>query len=482
MTNNWTIMVYISADDVLANFAIDSLNQLRQAVSDDGDLVMALFDPNDGSEETFRYRFDGTNKEAPLDEVGKPQRELDMANPETLTDFVNCASASLSEPKDRHYCLILWGHGTELLLDRDPDTKGKNGKRYLTPAKLESALKNTKFKENNKLDVVAFDACSMSMVEVASALQGRAQFMIASQDEVPDVSFPYERILKKLKGHGADPKDVSRLIPEIYVQAFRDYLVTPRNGVKEIMLSSINLEEIKKITDPVNELAALLLRAAADEDLSNAIVDARKISHDFVLGLFVDIYDFCEKLPQALDDNGLRDKESSRQLKKACEQVRNAIDNKEYVIANVTRPHVKDCHGVSIYFPYSVEKDEEAQTKRLLGDAQTGIVNLTLTKGGGDNTRKARNGRIVELEADFEQLPFFKSDGWGAFIQKGWSALLARKFPHELDVHYSAEQVAHNLSAALRSGGGGSQEVMQLPKPGEDLTKELEHLALKRGA
>ena len=55
-------MVYISADDVLANFAIDSLNQLRQAATDDGDQVMALFDPNDGSEETFRYRFDGTNK------------------------------------------------------------------------------------------------------------------------------------------------------------------------------------------------------------------------------------------------------------------------------------------------------------------------------------------------------------------------------------------------------------------------------------
>ncbi len=27
----WTVMVYISADDVLANFAIDSLKQLRQA-------------------------------------------------------------------------------------------------------------------------------------------------------------------------------------------------------------------------------------------------------------------------------------------------------------------------------------------------------------------------------------------------------------------------------------------------------------------
>ena len=76
MTNvsNWTIMVYISADDVLANFAIDSLNQFRQAASNDGDIVMALFDPNDGSEEAFRYRFDGKNKDESTQRVLEKER------------------------------------------------------------------------------------------------------------------------------------------------------------------------------------------------------------------------------------------------------------------------------------------------------------------------------------------------------------------------------------------------------------------------
>ena len=110
------------------------------------------------------------------------------------------------------------------------------------------------------------------------------------------------------------------------------------------------------------------------------------------------------------------------------------------------RENVKDCHGVSIYFPYSVQEDEDQQTKRLLGDNETGIVNLTLVKGGRDHTVKARNARIVELEADFEQLPFFKDDGWGAFIKQGWSLVLARRFPDKLDLHYSAEKVAQNLS------------------------------------
>ena len=62
-------MVYISADDVLANFAIDSLNQFRSAATDVGDKVVALFDPNDGGGKAFRYSFEVKNKDAPLSDV-----------------------------------------------------------------------------------------------------------------------------------------------------------------------------------------------------------------------------------------------------------------------------------------------------------------------------------------------------------------------------------------------------------------------------
>ena len=99
-------------------------------------------------------------------------------------------------------------------------------------------------------------------------------------------------------------------------------------------------------------------------------------------------------------------------------------------------------------------------------------------------------GEYVELEADFEQLPFFKDDGWGAFIKQGWSRVLARKFPDKLDLHYSAEKVAQHLSAVLDGGGGGasgggggdsgpSDEIRQLRKRNAELTKELQRLALK---
>jgi hypothetical protein len=49
------------------------------------------------------------------------------------------------------------------------------------------------------------------------------------------------------------------------------------------------------------------------------------------------------------------------------------------------------------------------------------------------------------LEADFEKLYQFRQTGWNEFIKRGWSFILANEIPFELDLHYSAEQVAQNL-------------------------------------
>ena len=64
-------------------------------------------------------------------------------------------------------------------------------------------------------------------------------------------------------------------------------------------------------------------------------------------------------------------------------------DTESTLIANETRKNVKDCHGVSIYFPYSVREEREISKLRdCWATAETGIVNLPLVKGGPDNATK----------------------------------------------------------------------------------------------
>lgn len=440
MKKAWTIMVYISADDVLASYAIESLNQLRQA--GDGIAVMAQFGAN-AKEAPHRLRFDELRaSDAPLDTIWKRNASKSpMTDPATLTAFVNWASA---ECEARHYCLILWGHGTELLLDQDLKDRTRMRPRYLTPAKLHKALIDTKLakEDKKKLDIIGLDACNMSMVELASELQDCVDFMIASQDEVPDASFPYGRILAQLKrGNRDNVKGICKKIPDLYKKAYQDYFVTPETGVSGITLSSLNLGEIKVITEPLRRLAEALLSSISDRYLSEAIVSARRISRDFVLGLFVDLYDFCDKLAKEL----VAAKKTGGELKRVCREICDAIGKPTCVIDNQTGGNEKGCHGLSIYFPYSVQENEDGQTRRLFGAAETGIVNLPSVKGGTNDARKARIARIEELEKDFKKLDCFRETGWVTFIEHGWSVLLSQKFPDKLDLHYSAEQCALNL-------------------------------------
>jgi Clostripain family len=200
----WVIMVYLAADDTLANFAIESLKQLKQTATNEV-VVAAQFDPDGLSNEhqVRRYVFDKTTRNKPLLDDNKfwensDHRSLNMADPGTLTGFINWVYRKY---KAENYCLILWGHGPELLFElparSDRQILPSGTGTYFTPVQLKQALQATDGTEKEKLRVIAIDACSMSMCEIAYELQGQAEFLVASQEEVPDPSFPYNTLVKR---------------------------------------------------------------------------------------------------------------------------------------------------------------------------------------------------------------------------------------------------------------------------------------------
>src|SRR5262245_20514128 len=126
MSADWLIMVYISADDVLANFAIESLKQLKRAATKEM-VVIAQMDAV-GNRETKLYRFDGSDKD-PNSSLTKNEITMSskppsggIANPATLTHFINEAS----KYDATHHALFPYGHGPELLLDENSKSKGRN--------------------------------------------------------------------------------------------------------------------------------------------------------------------------------------------------------------------------------------------------------------------------------------------------------------------------------------------------------------------
>ncbi|HEX7286058.1 MAG TPA: clostripain-related cysteine peptidase [Candidatus Angelobacter sp.] len=490
----WTVMMYIAANDMLANFAVQSLRQLKRAANQDV-TVAAQFGANartnipryifdgkapDRDEVLSAFKKSGLNPgrsrspilEEALISVNKEDeiaRGTNLADPSMLRAFIDWA---YKECWAEHYCLIVWGEGGELLLD-DYVVPGAPAKRrnFLTPADLGKALADTQLrKENRKFDVVGIDACCMSMVEVAYELKDHADYLVASQEEVPDFSFPYDTILtafsEKIAKKEVTPGELCKEIPQLYSYAYQEYILDRQTNMESISLSSLSLKHVGVIAERVKQLTTVLLGLPANDEMRQLIIDARAGCKGFLAGLYVDLCDFCEQLRSQMVAQNIKDDD----LAKACDELCNAIqlhDENACVIENQA-PQNKHCHGLSIYFPYLTEPDKTAMESPLAPLVKGGMDVLNkggidvLNKGGMDVLNKVRRQRIGETESYYGSLAFSKETKWDEFIQQRWSRCLAEDAEQQakqsppldisdlLDERYSAQQCALNLLASNR--------------------------------
>src|SRR5690242_9066978 len=93
---NWAVLVYVSADRILTNFAVDSLKQLKLHAGPD---TIVLAQVHLGNEpQTRRYVFDGSRdagSSIKLDlqkDVKPPLSPVGIADPANLTKFLEWAS------------------------------------------------------------------------------------------------------------------------------------------------------------------------------------------------------------------------------------------------------------------------------------------------------------------------------------------------------------------------------------------------------
>ncbi|HEY6352063.1 MAG TPA: clostripain-related cysteine peptidase [Candidatus Angelobacter sp.] len=518
---NWMIMMYIAADDMLANFAVESLKQLKRAVSANNAIsgngrvvVVAQFDA-DGRRNIPRFVFesnsdaDGSLKKNERDTI---PRDSDMADPTVLRAFIDWAYSQ--HPAD-HYSLVLWGHGPELLFDDYPVLGSKqNSKKFMSPSDLGKALADTKRTADTKklaekgiykapFDVIGIDACNMSMIELMYEISSYTTFLIASQDEVPDFSFPYGSLLQAFGQTKTDPQiiDMCKKIPGLYSTAYADYILTQETRMASLTLASASLKNVTSITQPLKGLATQLLSAIDDPQKRQAIIAARANSKGFVAGLYTDLCDFCEQLRSQLCSADLCDDALVEACKAVCYEICRS-DANACIVANQAAQD-RHCHGVSIYFPYLTDAEKIALGAPLAPMVKGGIDVLDkggidvldksslaiLNMGGSDVLNAVRRQRIQDTEQYYDGLKLSSETQWGEFIKHGWSRCLvedaeakAIDYPDQsifniLDDRYSAQQCALNLlslyltqkknqqSGCLPGGGGPQPQAISAPNP-----------------
>jgi hypothetical protein len=141
----------------------------------------------------------------------------------------------------------LWDHGGSYL-GLGPDTNNMRARSggMLTVTAMKSALAATSF----KADVIGFDACLMGSVEVAQAVKGSFDYLVASEETEPGHGWDYTPILRFL---GTQPTATAVGLGKAMVDGFLD---SPKHqGTKGRTLSVVDLRQVPAMAGAIDTLA-----------------------------------------------------------------------------------------------------------------------------------------------------------------------------------------------------------------------------------
>jgi hypothetical protein len=391
IVKDWTVIVYVAADNDLRNFAIRNIKQMTQIGSNEHLNILVHIDIRiSGNQKITRRYFIERNKITHVNAHDPSSQQMDSGDPRTL---ISCCEWAIQNYPAHHYMLVFWNHGTgpvdpgssriinpselftfnpqtcKLELDRSigfldlinhaamqrprgicwDDTTG----HYLTNQKLDAALAEitTRILKNRKFDIIAFDACLMATIEIADIVKKYSHIMVASQEVELGTGWYYDEALQQFLYTSPSAQALAQHIVSAYAKVYGPI-------TNDYTQSAINLEAITELEENIDLVAQLLIQCLAEQQ-HRSVTSAIKASRNrflcthFEEPSYIDLHHFYSNLLEnmrsfALPDNA-RNRELKNKLQQALERGKKIIINS--VAANNVGKNLAQAKGISIYFP-----------------------------------------------------------------------------------------------------------------------------------
>jgi len=211
---DWTILVYMAADNGLNNAALEDIEEMQSAMFSDDINVIVQIDHSQFNEIIGAYRYHiypGEKKQ--IDYLG----EIDSGDYNTLTAFANWGFNRYPSHKK---ALIIWSHGNGWYNAYNkfcPDNVSLSA-ISIPDGELKSAL----LQINSHLDLLILDACNMLNIEVVAEIYQEVDFVISSEASIPPDGFPYDELLTLWE----EQTQIEPLVSEIVLQFINSYMPT----------------------------------------------------------------------------------------------------------------------------------------------------------------------------------------------------------------------------------------------------------------
>jgi hypothetical protein len=385
MTAEWTIMVFLNAKNNLEEYSFPNFKQMARVGSTDAVNILVEYgrprrhysDNYGGWSKTLRFRVEKGMEpleSRALEDLGK----VNMGSGAALSRFVRWSKEKYPA---KRYLLAIWDHGQGWRLDtatRFPGTREEvDGFRSARRGLIEQAVETrgevpgpeedqvvsgtfryvshdedtgdklynreiqdalTRTLHGEKLDIIAFDACLMAMVETAYAMRKVAKVMVGSEELEPGSGWNYQRWLAPLVAAPGD-FDGAELGKQM-VKAYGDFY----QGDYDTTLSAIDVSKSEELGAAITAFADLA-KSKLSAQLA-VLKRARGACASYAPGYGVHSIDLCRYLDQFQGADVDPDLRNSAMV--ASDVVRKAV------LANYaadTRQDRFGSNGLAIYYP-----------------------------------------------------------------------------------------------------------------------------------
>ena len=235
-----TLICYVCGDNNLSSDAKENITSLilqgSKEIGKDNQIVVVV--DNQTTNPTLIHIRNGEyTKSEPY------ETDFYMTDPEKMRQIL---AYIMSECKANSYALLLWGHSTGWMMERDtiayantrgygPDNIGETGSginkwiNYTAMANVFSQLPA-------KFDVIIGDICLLQCVEIAYELRNYTNYIVGAPSEVPGYGLPYDSVIKYM--FGSSEEDYKVLANAIYNNTKGSYQV-PTSVVKTSALEDL---------------------------------------------------------------------------------------------------------------------------------------------------------------------------------------------------------------------------------------------------
>jgi hypothetical protein len=351
-TKKWTIIQYNDADNELGVYARDDIREMMLVGSDSNVNMVVLYDT--WAEEAAPYYIE---KGVAYRIKGHPELEgeLNMGSQKTVEDLLKM---TLEMFPAENYALVIWDHGDDFLgscKDWHPGIEGSYD--FLNHSELADALRNVRSRTSMRINVLAFDACICSMIEVAYDYQDLADYLVAAEDYENYWSFPYDDILQHLQGQLVELlKEGKTMTPmalsHLFVDDFMTEYLMPNGCARDGTFPAFTVFNLKQTGEFVSNLNKITKVLASNVQKYKGVIDRARGKAN--LGQPMRGWDADIDLYTFIDEVGIINGGSD--YKQAVAGIKSAWSGDDpFIYTSCSHQYaVKLAHGLGIYFPQSL--------------------------------------------------------------------------------------------------------------------------------